>query len=134
MVKSSGCAGISFEKWKALKGRERMGSGTSFCSGEEEEPSQGMWLAAGLSVAPWSRHGSRESFQAHFSIGGCQLAGAQAFHRRGFDCRVIVAMAPCPAGSPQPHLCCPPVPGPGLSPSPGCCARSFALAEPQGTR
>lgn len=66
-----------------------------------------------------------ESFQAHFSIGGCQLAGAEALRRRGFDSSAIAAMASCPpepaaAGTPRPHLHCPPVPAfaPGLPPSP----------------
>lgn len=118
MVKSSGCAGISFEKWKALKGKAGRGwdlKCPSTAGRKKDDPR----VSAGSRVISYSlEQGWLESFQAHFSIGGCQLAGAQAFRRRGFDCSVIVAMAPCPAGTPQPHLSCPPVPGPGALPKP----------------
>lgn len=48
-----------------------------------------------------------ESFQEHFSIGRCQLTGAEARCRRGFDSNAIGVVAPCPpepaaAGTPGP--------------------------------
>lgn len=51
MVKSSGCAGISFEKWEALKGKTGRGWPPSAARRRKDDPR----LAAGLSVTPWSR-------------------------------------------------------------------------------
>lgn len=70
------------------------------------------YLAGSRVISDSLEQGWLESFQAHFSTAECQPAGA--FYSRGFDCRVIVAVAPCPAGTPQPHLCL----APGLSLSP----------------
>lgn len=83
MVKSSGCAGISFEKWKALKGEAGRGWDLKVLL---QWGGRGMipgYLAGSRVIRDSLEQGWLESFQGHFSIGECQLAGAQAFHKEG---------------------------------------------------
>lgn len=125
MVKPSGCAGISSEKWKTLKGwtRKRWGLNCPSSLGRKKDDpgvsgwQQGYQLLSAAAMAA--------ELPGRFFHSGCQLAGAEMLCRRGFDSSAIAAMAPClpqpaAAGTPWPHLRCPPAPAfaPGLPPSP----------------